>query len=89
MFPEPFETFDVGLFIEQEFIDCGISVEDGQRRIGIFDDDAITIVFDPTTYIVDEFEGVATLHMVTSSVAVRDYQVEIRCKDETAVGKLN
>ena len=90
--PEFRECYKVLLTTTKNSSLCGAVVGEGdEQRVCLIDNDAITVVFDPDMYEVNESAGGVKVFLKTSNTAVQNFMIQIVCEngteDDRAVGK--
>ena len=86
--PEPRESFNALLSIPGPAASLGVRASNRNRStVWIDDDDCLEVVFDPTSYSVNENDGVACLTLKANGTASCNYSVQIDTLDGTATGK--
>ena len=85
--PESEECYKAIISVSPAAKLCGARVSKvAEQRVCLFDNDAVTVRFDPVHYSVNETNGGVKLFLKTSNAAVNDFLIQILCSNGTSTG---
>ena len=84
--PEQRESFDALLSIPEQAASLGVRAGSRNRSTVWIDDDKLEVVFDPTSYRVNEGDESVTLTLKANGTASCNFTVTVETSDGTATG---